>query len=302
MQTANRDQAATLFRAYGRVSWPALAVLALAVALVVRLGLGFMHWQGTMVDDVSAGPARQAGPGTNEVDLAAVQSLKLFGDSKAMQAGTAAGKTKAATTDLDLSLEGVVLASDPKNSIAFIISNGQQHSYKSGDILPVSAGVSLAGIARDHVLIRNNGIEQALWLYGADNRQKTAKAAANAGKTNGQSEHPATGGNSAAAALLQAAPQQVRKVAARLAEIIEVAPAAANGQLLGYRLSPGYRLKDFVQLGFKSNDIVTSINGIALNDMANLPELYSLMNKPGDVSFSLLRDGQPLALQMTLAP
>ncbi len=301
LQTANRDQAATLFRAYGRVSWPALATLALAVALVLRLGLGVLHWQSATVDK-SLGHVQQSGPDTREVDLAAVQALRLFGDSKAAQAGTAAARAKVATTDLDLSLEGVVLASDPLDSVAFIISNGQQHSYKSGDTLPVSAGVTLAAIARDHVLIRNNGIEQALWLYSTDNHQKTAKGAASAGKTRGQAAQSATGSGGATAALLQAAPQQVRKVAARLAEIIEVAPAAANGQLLGYRLSPGSRLKDFVQLGFKTSDIVTSINGIALNDMANLPELYSLMNKPGDVSFSLLRDGQPLTLQMTLAP
>ena len=302
MQTANRDQAATLYRAYGRVSWPVLVALGLAVALVLRLGAGVLHWQGALVATVPQ-QARQAVPGMQEVDLAAVQSLKLFGDSKTAQTGAADGKSRLTTTDLDLSLEGVVLASDPRNSIAFIISNSQQHSYKSGDILPVSAGVSLVSIARDHVLIRNNGIEQALWLYSADNHQKAARGAANAGKTRGQAAEPVTGSSTAVAASTQSTPLQVRKVAAaRLAEIIEVAPVASNGQLLGYRLSPGSRLKDFVQLGFKTSDIVTSINGFALNDVANLPELYNLMNKPGDLSFSILRDGQPLALQMTMAP
>ncbi len=271
--------------------------LTLAAALLVRLALAVMHWPYQTV----ASPSPQTST-TNQnaqaVDLAAVQSLKLFAASKGAQAGTA--QTKVATTDLDLSLDGVVLASQAKDSRALIVSNGQQRSYKSGDTLPVGAAVSLALIAQDHVLIRNNGIEQALWLYDAEHHPKPAKAATN---TNGRAAESVAGNVSTPAApIIQAAPQQIRKVSARLAEIMEVEPAASNGRLLGYRLSPGLRLKDFVQLGFKTNDIVTTINGIALNDKANLPQLYNLMNKPGDVSFSLLRDGQPLALQMTLAP
>ncbi len=270
--------------------------------LLLRLGLAVINWPPLAVV-TRVEPAQPGGQDPQTVDLASVQSLKLFAASNAALAQTAAAQARTATTELDLSLEGVVLASDPKDSRALIVSNGQQHSYRRGDALPVGARVSLADIARDHVLIRNNGIEQALWLYDAGHHPKAGKTAASTSMQRAAAAEPvAANGGAAAAQVVQAAPQQIRKVAARLAEIIEVAPAAANGQLIGYRLSPGFHLKDFVQLGFKTNDIVTSINGIALNDKANLPELYNLMNKPGDVSFSLLRDGQPLALQMTLAP
>ena len=278
---------------------PVVVALALGAALVLRLAMAYMGW----TDQVVARPDGQpglAGSGTREVDLPAVQALKLFADNNTL-AGAGVARAKVATTDLDLGLEGVVLASDPKDSRALIISNGQQRSYKSGDTLPVGAGVTLAGIAQDHVLIRNNGIEQALWLFDADPQAKPAKAGASAGKANTQSGL-AAGKGIAGDPLLQAAPQQIHKASGRLAEIMEVAPVAANGQLLGYMLSPGMRLKEFVQLGFQTNDIVTSVNGIALNDKANLSELYSLMNKPGDVSFSLLRSGKPVTLQMTLTP
>ena len=276
-----------------------MAAVVLAVALVLRLALAFMDWP-FQAGNMPAGVPRSAGPGGREVDLQVVQSLKLFAGQGTLP-GADAIRAKVATTDLDLGLEGVVLASDPKDSRALIISNGQQHSYKSGDTLPVGNGVTLAGIARDHVLVRNNGIEQALWLFDPDHHPKPAKTAV----TPGQGSAPAAsvaGKGAASDPLLQAAPQQIHKVSGRLAEIMEVAPVAANGQLLGYTLSPGLRLKEFVQLGFQTNDIVTSINGIALNDKANLSELYSFMNKPGDVSFSLLRNGQPLTLQMTLTP
>ena len=86
--------------------------------------------------------------------------------------------------------------------------------------------------------------------------------------------------------------------AVTLAEVIQVSPAVENGALVGYRLVPGARLKEFVQYGFQTNDVVTAVNGIPLNDMANVPQLYSLMNGASEVSFSLMREGKPLTLQI----
>ncbi|HTR00286.1 MAG TPA: type II secretion system protein GspC [Candidatus Acidoferrum sp.] len=279
----------------GSVNLPVLAAAVLMVALVLRLWWAADQWS-TLATLPDAG-ANVTPVTSRTVDVAAVQTLALFGAHH--NDNGAAALANLATTELDLGLEGVVLALPKSNSRALIVSGGRQHSYRIGDSLPGGGNVTLGDVAADHVVIRNNGIEQVLWLYNKDkNRtQPTDKAAAG-----NRAAAVVTPTAAQAAALLQAAPQQIRKAAARLAEIIAVEPAVGNAHLLGYRVSPGPRLKEFVQLGFKQNDILTSVNGISLTDMANLPELYNLMNRPTDVSFSLLRDGQPLTLQMTMTP
>lgn len=305
MLTLYRDQAILEDRAYGRVNLPVLLCLLLSAAVLLRIALAIDDWHHSAeIPPMQALP--QASQTAPAIDVASVQSLQLFGgnSSPAGMAGSALLPEAAAGSEL--SLQGVVVANDPHNSIAFLVNNGQQRGWHVGDTLPGPAAVTLVRIEQGQVVLSHNGSEQVLRLYDSNARRKS-KAHADPGATSGgpgSANHSAAAGAGSGPAtdLLQAAPQQIRKAAARLAEIIEVAPAIANGQLIGYRLTPGARLKDFVQLGFKTSDVLTSVNGIALNNMANLPELYSLMNKPGDVSFSLLRDGKPLNLQMTLAP
>jgi general secretion pathway protein C len=284
----------------GRAALPLLVAVAAGTALVVRLAWplaeGLLASQAVPETQPSATEAAfDAKP-----DLALLQSLPLFTDPSSTNASTAAAPAAppALNTALNLRLEGVMLAGDGASHQAVILGSTGRGSYRTGDSLPGNANVKVASIARDHVIIDNRGQQEVLWLYttaqaAAPSRYATPVAGVGAASLSGS----ATG--------IVAPPgseQRVAKTAARLAEIISVAPEVVNGQLAGYRLSPGVRLKEFVQLGFQTNDIVTTVNGIALNDMANLSKLYGLMDEATEVSFSLLRDGVPLQLNVTLDP
>ncbi|MDG2176357.1 MAG: hypothetical protein P8M72_09555 [Gammaproteobacteria bacterium] len=74
-----------------------------------------------------------------------------------------------------------------------------------------------------------------------------------------------------------------------------------NAQLQGYRLSPRKNLKEFVQPGFITNDILTQLNGIELNDMSNLPGLFGELTTAYNVTLPLLREGKPVNLELSLA-
>jgi general secretion pathway protein C len=86
-----------------------------------------------------------------------------------------------------------------------------------------------------------------------------------------------------------------------LSEIVKVSPGHINGQLQGYWLSPGEHRIEFVRLGFKTNDILTQLNGIELNDMTNLPGLFGELTSASDVILSLLREGRPVNQELSLA-
>lgn len=286
-------------RCGGRAGLPLLVACVLALALLLRLALAVQDWR------VDADALTEVAPSDNPVvkpavDLAAVQALALFGD--AASAGSPSVFGEAAASTLDLQLEGVIVASRAEDSRAVIVVQGRQQGFRVGEVLPVGVDVTLKAVMADHVVIGNGGSDEVLPLYAGRRPagEPGAAAAVLPATASAAPVHKAetTVANGTGVPTLQ----QRQQAAARLAEIIEVSPAASNGQLLGYRVAPGARLKDFVQLGFRNGDVVTAINGIALADVGNLPELYRLMNEAGDVSFSLLRDGQPLTLDMTLAP
>lgn len=269
----------------GRASVPALAATVLALALLLRLG--WPLWA-ALDPEPSAGTSPtggELGVAGSKPDLAALQSLALF---EAGSPAANADATPALNTALNLRLEGVILAGDAGASLAMIASGDARGTYRTGDTLPAGANIRVASIARDHVVVDNRGQQEVLWLY-----------------TGGNAAPPASTPGLAGTARLDLPPgtdERVLKTAARLAEIISVTPEQYNGALIGYRLAPGARLKDFVNLGFEEGDIVTAVDGIALNDMANLPKLYSLMDGASEVSFSLLRNGTPLNRKVTLVP
>jgi general secretion pathway protein C len=85
-----------------------------------------------------------------------------------------------------------------------------------------------------------------------------------------------------------------------LAEVVSVSAVREDGELLGYRISPGKDPGQFEQLGFKPGDLVTGINGIALNDPANTMRLYQAMRSASEAVFELKRENQQLTVSVSL--
>ena len=282
----------------GRITLPQLTGLLLLAAVGIRgwVTVDFLGGERSL----DSGSSVSADPDATSItgpDLAALQALGLFSGNAEGRALTVQ-QTLPAASSLNLLLQGVMLGGEPEASIAVIVSNARQASYRLGESLPGAGRIVLEQVAADHVIVNNNGRQETLWLY--DTRQGGSSGGAN------------NAGGATSTSISGAIPLEVTGrlggrtaddlpiVAASLAEIIQVSPAQENGQLIGYRLSPGVKLKEFVQLGLMTNDVVTEVNGMALNDMANLPRLYALMNDATEVSFSLLREGQPMTLRFSL--
>ena len=82
--------------------------------------------------------------------------------------------------------------------------------------------------------------------------------------------------------------------------MVNIAAVREAGALKGYRVSAGRDREQFEALGFKSNDIVTGVNGIRLSDPGKAMELYRVMRSASEANFDVLRDGQELNLVVGL--
>jgi general secretion pathway protein C len=262
---------------------PLLISALLALALLLRIGAGLSAAWFQAPDAVQPQVLATAGVGRSAVDAVQLRSGVWFGTAPSAR-GAAVTAPPTADAALNLRLEGVILASSPAASIALIAVNGKQSAFAPGAALPAGAGVVLTGIARDHALIDNRGRRETLWLYSSQQPPSAVTPLPNPAPMT----LPDRGAITAAAGTW--------------GEIVVVEAAQQDGQLIGFRLTPGVRFKEFLQLGFRMNDIVTAANGVPLTELANVPQLYSLMNGGGAVSFSLLRDGMPLTLDVSLPP
>ena len=240
------------------------------------------------------------------VDIALFKSFDLFGDvSGSYEADTSAesvitdDELNADKTKLDLELLGTAYASDQAKALAVIVSKKKQDQYRVGDKLPVGVKVTLSKILTDRVIILNNGVYESLWLYDINQVSST--------QTRTQPKPVAKPASrkidrKASTEDFAALREMIYEDPAALSEIVRVAPVTRDGSILGYRVTPGSKSKLFRQVGFKANDVVTSINGIELNNPQGIVDVYQLLQDSTQASFVVLRGEDSIELDVSLEP
>ena len=81
-------------------------------------------------------------------------------------------------------------------------------------------------------------------------------------------------------------------MATPLTDLVRPQPVYADGKQLGYRVYPGRNRQQFTKLGLKPGDLVTQINGAALDDPARGLEIFKVLEEGNQVSVTVERDGQ----------
>jgi len=92
----------------------------------------------------------------------------------------------------------------------------------------------------------------------------------------------------------------VAQKAAGFLEVVRPQPFMPNGQLKGYRIYPGPNRQQFTSLGLRAGDLVTEINGIALNNPAQGMEVFRSLGDAPQVTVTVERDGQPQVLSLNM--
>jgi len=210
---------------------------------------------------------------------------------------------------LNLKLHGIV-AYKNKQGYALISSNGrEQKVYGKGDT--IEDGVTISDLFPEKVIIDNRGTREELLLPRKET--KTAGTAPQPPKSfstenlpNNRRRNmppPTKMQNNSNPSLrnLGSFREKIIKNPKKLMDVAIPSPAYDNetDKFLGFRLTPGSNRQIFRQMGLRANDIVTSVNGITLDDPSKgamvLGELsqassVSLIVQRGDEIITLLHD------------
>ena len=74
-----------------------------------------------------------------------------------------------------------------------------------------------------------------------------------------------------------------------------------NGKMKGYRVFPGRNRQQFIALGLRPGDLVTAVNGVALDDPARGMEIFQTIGDASQISVTVERAGQRQDLSLNLA-
>jgi general secretion pathway protein C len=269
------------------------------MSLVLVIGIGYylarMVWLLVPTAEQaqwSPPPLESAAPGGTmpAADYAAVINAHLFGVAK-LDSGTTepepgADAASAPETALNLTLRGAIAAGDPRYAHAIIADgSGTEKVYFVKDAVPGGATVHM--VQADRVILNRGGVLEALLL------PRDAASGINGAQGSGSRRRAV-----AAPQPGQSLQEVVGQNASALTEIIRPQPFMPNGQLKGYRVYPGRNREQFIQLGLQPGDLITEINGMALNNPAQAMEIFRSMADTTEVSVTIEREGQSQSLNL----
>ncbi len=224
-----------------------------------------------------------AGAQRARVDLASLVGAHLFGE--AASSGDAAS---APQTTLALVLAGVLASDDPKAGFAIV-----GESAASARFFPVGAslpgGARLNAVYPDRIVIDRGGTLESLGLP----RRSLATAPQPVGLAPVE--------ESRATMLSQRVRDMAQQNPNALANVLRAQQVMAGGKQRGFRVYPGANPAAFSRLGLRPGDLITAINGTALDDPSRGDEVMRNLSSAPEVRVTLMRNGRQsdLVLDMT---
>lgn len=277
--------------------------------------LATLFWVVAPVPDVPQ-PSSFAQPLTEDssasgvnIDLAGIQGLKLFGDAAGEAAVVEAPseqvalpgiEDQAVTTSLNLKLQGLISSTNQDEARAVIADGNSQALYSIGEKLPQGNNVKLAKILPQRVILDNNGRYESLWLYSEEDFKGSAAYANYRDNTPEPMdeqgyEPPAQQVSEPVTATVR--PEQIPR---SINDVVRFSVYREDGQMVGYRVRPGRERELFDQVGLQTNDVVTSVNGIAVDDPRQVRAIYQELKTATSAQLEVKRDGQSIPISISL--
>jgi general secretion pathway protein C len=268
---------------------PRLVSLALAALIAVELArIAIALLSGSPVK--SPQPVlTNAAPRAEHVglDIQSVVSAHLFGVAAVDPA--AQDPANAPQSTANLVLAGTIATRDPKRGVAIISDGGAAKVYSVGDNV---GGASLHSVYLDHVILDRAGVLETLLLPRL--------------LSPGMSAPPIVrrpGGDPRTVAAVDNIRRMVQQDPGILDQVMRTVPSydSAAGKLRGFRAYPGRNRQIFNKLGLKPGDLVTAINGTALDDPQRSQEVFNTIQTSDHVTVTIERSGQKQEITLNIA-
>ena len=236
----------------------------------------------------------------NRLNLADIKRLNLFGDYNA-EPIEEKEVTDAPVTRLNLTLTGVVSSSVKDQGAAIIKNRNQQQTYGIGEKIE-GTNASLKEVYADRVIIKNGSSSETLMLDGVDYNKisnQSINQPIQAPVTISQPNTRDLGRRTLSDDAIQAS-KELQDQPASFIDYIAVSPHRPNGELLGYRVSPGKKPALFKAAGLKSGDVITDINGLDLTDMQQALEAMNMLKELQSLQISVQREDELITIYLDL--
>jgi len=210
-------------------------------------------------------------------------------------------------TRLNLKLRGIFASANKALARAIIAdAKNTEDSYKVGDDLP--GGVKLREIMTDKVILDNHGKLETLLLPedtapGTENnhnaqsqREPEPQTAAPAPTPSGELDVA----NADPGVLLKDIRDRLVSDPQSVMSLIRAQPFRKNGKLAGYRIRPGKDKELLEKFGLHSGDVVTSINGVPMDNPLKALELMRDLKNTNSLSVDIERRGVPQSLNFSI--
>jgi general secretion pathway protein C len=197
--------------------------------------------------------------------------------------------SKAPETKLNLVLRGVYHTEDQDRAMAIIASQGgREEVFSVGQRLPGDA--ELREVRPERVVLFRQGSFESLSFP----ESKTAGAITAVRAAAPASQVTATANRINVTSLADRYRENISSDPTSLNDIAQVQPNIESGVLRGFRLRPGRKRELLRQLGLRPGDIVTNINGVPLDSMAQAMDSLQSFLSANEVQVTVLRNGQEI--------
>ncbi|MBL0162842.1 MAG: hypothetical protein IPP82_04065 [Xanthomonadales bacterium] len=286
------------------------AMLAFAICAVLLLWmLARTFWLLVPGDEgLDAGPLRSPSVAATAPGVS-VSKWHLFGNSPQQQAML----RNAPATTLSLSLRGTLADADPHSGLAVIAdAEGVERAWRVGE--EIAVGVTLDEVHADRVVLMHDGVQEVLALVREEPAGQVAPIPAD--QRNGKplrntSPNAATNPDPmpifappqlAHGALdWQKTMDKIGGSPADLVKNVRIDPVIDNGQIAGVRVSAangdGAML---AKLGLRPSDIVTAVNGVAVDSAARGQQILETLGSANSVRVTVSRGGVPTEITVQL--
>ncbi|WP_159739391.1 type II secretion system protein GspC [Vibrio atypicus] len=273
-----------------RISFTVMALLLVMSAWI----LGQLVWQPLTSETVTKWqPTRFSAGQTSSpqtVNLTELQNSHLFGEYQEQRQVVTQPKVEdAPKSRLSVVLVGVVTSTNPDKSLAVIANRGKQATYGIGEVIE-STRAKLYQVQKDRVIVDNSGRNETVMLEGLKYSKPEPEKAPQPSSSTAQIPQNK----------LEQIRDEIRKDAKQIFQYVRMSQVKRDGDVLGYRLSPGKDKALFDSVGLKPGDVATQINGLDLKDSSAMGEIFQSISQMTELTLTVERDGQPYEIYIEL--